>query len=100
MTGELQVDTALLRAAADTLDDASGAFGRTCGRREGCPLSDDSLGDAAVAREVIASASRRVEEALQAAALCAGAASETAERVRGAATSFELVEATAGGPPR
>ncbi len=100
MTGELSVDTALLRVAADTLEDACGEFSRGAGRHEGCPLTDDSLGHSAVAREVVASAGRRVEEALQAAALCAAAASQTAARVRGAAASFELVEAAAGGPPR
>ncbi len=100
MTGELVVDTAVLRAAANSLDDASALFARGTGRREGCPLTDESLGRSAVAREVAGSASRRVLEAVQAAEVFARASAQTAARVRAAATSFEIVESAAGGPPR
>ncbi len=100
MTETLVVDTGALRAAASSLDDASTLFARGTGRREGCPLTDQSLGGSAVAREVVAAASRRVLQAVEAAALFAGASAQTAARVRNAATSFEIAESAAGGPPR
>lgn len=98
MTGELLVNTALLRMAAEILDDAGILFAQGAGRHEGSPLTDDSLGRSAVAREVIESASRRVLEAMDASGRIAEAAGFTADRVRAAAASFETAEAMIGAP--
>lgn len=98
MTGELLVDTGLLRAAADMLDDACILFAQGAGRHESSPLTDDSLGRSPVAREVIESASRRVLEAMDASSRIAEAAGFTADRIRAAAASFDRAEAAIAAP--
>ncbi len=100
MSTDLAVDTALIRQAADLLDQASSTFvaggqASICSR-----LSDGSLGPSAAAREVVSAASRRVEQALEAARLLADRASETSGRLRAAATAFEAAESSAIAPPR
>ena len=100
MTGELTVDTGLLRAAADGIEDVSRLFGSVGGRQEGCPLSDHSLGNSAVAREVVASAGRRVLQARQVAAALADASALSAEQIRVAAAAFERLEASIVPRPR
>jgi hypothetical protein len=100
MSTDLAVETALIRQAADMLDVASSTFvaggqASICSR-----LNDGSLGPSAAAREVVSAASRRVEQALEAARLLADRASETSGRLRAAATAFEAAESSAIAPPR
>ena len=82
------------------LDEASTTFDAG-GRATICsPLHDGSLGPSSVAREVARAASRRVEQALEAARLLAEHANRTADRLRAAAAAFEAAEASAIGAPR
>lgn len=93
MAVDLAVDTALLRQAADVLDDAAALFaGRASPDIANFPLSDVSLGRSAVAREVVEAAGRRVAQALESAVLVAAIATTNAEKVRCAATAFDLAE--------
>ena len=101
MSADLAVETALIRQAADVLDDASTTFGAG-GQASICPpLHDGSLGPSAAAREVAGAASRRVEQALEAARLLSDHTSETSGRLRlPAAAAFEAAESSAIAPPR
>ncbi|MEP6562932.1 MAG: hypothetical protein ABJD68_17870 [Nakamurella sp.] len=101
MAVDLAVETDLLRQAADLLDDASAIFdGRTSPALPGCPLTDSSLGNSAVAREVVGAARRRVSQAIEAAVLLAAAATDGAGRLRGTAMAFDNTEATVPAQPR
>jgi hypothetical protein len=98
---DLTVQTALLRHAADVLDQASTAFGgHATGDTARCPLTDESLGRSAAAREVVESASRRVPQATEATRRLAVLAADTAGRLRTAAAAFESAESAAIAPPR
>jgi hypothetical protein len=100
MGTDLAVETALIRQAAQVLDDAWLSFS-TGGQATMCsPLHDGSLGSSAVAREVAGAASRRVEQAVQAAALLADRTRETANGLRTVAAAFDDVESSAIAPPR
>jgi hypothetical protein len=99
MNPDLAVETALIRQAADVLDDASSSFGAG-GQPIECPLHDGSLGSSAAAREVSAAACRRVEQAVESAALLANLARESAGRLRTVAAAFEAAESAAIAPPR
>ncbi len=98
MASELQVDTELLRRAAAVLDTASDRFSHGAGRHEGCPLTDDSLGRSAVAREVVGSAARRVLESIELSGQMAAASARSAERIRAVATAFAAVESILAAP--
>lgn len=97
---DLVVDTALLKAAAGSVEDASAAFAAVGGRAQGCRLTDDSLGRSAVAREVVDAAARRVQQAVQATRIAADAASGVAVRIRTVAAVFDHVESAIPAPPR
>jgi hypothetical protein len=100
MSADLTVETDLIRQAAAVLEDASTTF-TAGGQASICsPLHDGSLGPSAVAREVASAASRRVEQALEAARLLAQHANQTADRLRDAAAAFEAAETSATRPPR
>ena len=100
MTVDLAVQTPLIRQAADVLDDASFDFvGSMCDVFPS-PLTDASLGASAVAREVVDAASRRVRHAAEAARRLSELATDTAEKLRLAATAFEDAESCAIAPPR
>jgi hypothetical protein len=100
MSTDLAVQTALIRQAADVLDDATTTFGAG-GLASSCALlHDGSLGPSAAAREVATAATRRVEQALEVARLLADHASETSGRLRAAAAAFEAAESSAMAPPR
>ena len=100
MSADLTVETDLIRQAAAVLDEASTTFDAG-GQANICsPLHDGSLGPSAVAREVAGAASRRVEQALEAARLLADHATQTADRLRAAAAAFEAAESSAIRPPR
>jgi hypothetical protein len=100
MSTDLAVQTALIRQAADVLEDASTTFAAG-GLASSCPLlHDGSLGPSAAAREVAGAASRRVEQALEVARLLADHASQTSARLRAAAAAFEAAESSAMAPPR
>ncbi len=97
---DLVVDTALLKVAAGTVDDASSAFAAVGGKATGCRLTDDSLGRSAVAREVVDAAASRVQQALQASRLASEAASGVAVRIRAVAAVFDQLESAMPVPPR
>jgi hypothetical protein len=100
MNADLTVETALIRQAAAVLDEASTTFA-TGGQSSICPLlHDGSLGRSAAAREVASAASRRVEQALEAARLLAEHAHDAAVGLRAAAAAFEAAESFAIAPPR
>ncbi len=98
---DLAVDTALLRRAAELLDDAVAAFrgGGSCEVFR-CPLSDTSLGDSAAGREVVAAAARRVAGAVDGAGALALRVATAAEKLRATAQHFDLAEADAIPGPR
>lgn len=101
MTSELAVDTALIRHAAELLDEAADAFGPGAGLADAeCPLTDNSLGSTALAREVAGAARRRVRQGIDSAAMLARSAAETAAGLRRAANTFEIVESAAAGGRR
>ena len=101
MTSDLAVDTALIRHAAQLLDEAAEAFtGGSSSAESECPLTDSSLGSTAVAREVAGAARRRVLHAIDAATTLAQAAGATATGLRRAAGAFDIAEAAAAGGPR
>jgi len=98
---DLTVQTALLRHAADVLDDASTAFGGNApGDAARCPLTDEGLGRSAAAREVVESASRRVPQAVEATRRLGVLAADTAGKLRTVAAAFETAESAAIAPPR
>jgi hypothetical protein len=99
MTG-LTVDTALLRAAASTVEDAAATFAAAGGRSLGSPLTDESLGRSPVAREVVEASARRVQHAVQATRSAADAAAGTAVRIRTVAAVFDRLESALPVPPR
>jgi hypothetical protein len=100
MAVDLEVHTDLLRQAADVLDDASSAFAGTPRTDGDCPLTDSSLGDSAVAREVAGSAGRRVSQAIEAAVQLAVLATDSARKIRSAASAFENAETSMPAGPR
>lgn len=99
MTIDLSVDTALLRQAADLLEDAAAAFdgGAACVVYR-CPLTDSSLGSSALAREVVSAAARRVEQGVEATRMLAAAATDTGVKLRIAADTFDAAEMSGSGP--
>ena len=97
---ELMVDTTLLIAAANAVEDASVSFGAVGGKALGCRLTDDSLGRSAVAREVVEASARRVQQAVQAARMAADEAAGVAVRIRTVAAVFDRLESTMPVPPR
>jgi len=100
MSADLTVETTLIRQAAAVLDEASSNFAAG-GQASICPLlHDGSLGRSAVAREVAGAATRRVEQALEAARLLADHARDAAIGLRAAAAAFEVAESLAIAPPR
>ena len=100
MTPELMVDTALIRQAADVLQDAVSALDPGCEPIGDCPLTDDSLGRSAVAREVAGAAARRVLQACAAARLLAAQVGDTATSLRNSASAFDAAESSIIAPPR
>jgi hypothetical protein len=101
MAVDLAVDTALLRQAANVLDDASALLaGRASPEIAVFPLGDASLGRSAVAREVVDAAGRRVAQAYESAVLLAAMATDVAEKTRCAATAFDLAETANAAAPR
>ena len=100
MSTDLAVETATIRWAADVLDEASEAYeGGVACRVFHCPLGDASLGHSAVAREVVAGALRRVDQALEAARQLARLSSAGAAALRTAAAAFDAAESSLA-PPR
>lgn len=101
MAVDLSVETALIRQAADVLDDASGILAphRSSGPSR-CPLVDGSLGSSALGREVVAAANRRVLQACEATARLADLIDATAVKLRSAATAFEAAESSPVRPHR
>lgn len=99
MTVDLAVETALIRQAADVMDDAASAFdpGRSAWD---CGLTDDSLGSSAVAREVAGAAARRLRQAGEAARSLAVLAEDAAGKLRTAAAAFDAAEDAAIARPR
>ena len=98
---DLEVETALLRQAADVVDDAATAFaGDGMNGAFRYPLTNHSLGHSAAAREVVEAASRRVQHATKAARQLAELALDMAARLRVVATAFETAENSAIAPPR
>lgn len=101
MTVDLTVETALIRQAADVLDDASAVLGPDqAGVAARCPLVDSCLGNSALGREVVGAANRRVLQATEAAGRLAGLIGETARKLRSTATAFEAAESSSLRPPR
>ena len=101
MAVDLEVDSDMLRRAADILDDAAGLFdGRLSPNLADFPLIDGSLGHSAVAREVVAAAGRRVAQALQTTVLLAALATDDAGKLRSAASAFAATETQVAGQPR
>lgn len=95
------MDTALIRQAADVLDDASAVLGPDqAGVPARCPLVGNSLGNSALGREVVNAANRRVLQATEAAIRLSGLIGQTAQTLRGTATAFEVAESSGVGPPR
>ena len=101
LTADLTVDTPLLRRAAEIVDHAAVAY-RGDGTCEvfRSPLSDTSLGSSAAGREVVATASRRVAEAIDGAQALALRVATAAEKLRETAHHFELAEDSAIPGPR
>ena len=97
---ELTVDTALLKAAANAVEEAAAAFAAVGGKALGCRLADDSLGRSAVAREVVEASAHRVQQAVQASRMAADAASGVAVRIRTVGAVFDRLEAAMPVPPR
>jgi hypothetical protein len=96
MTQDLDVETTLIRQAADILDDAGRIFGGSAGGGElTCPLTDASLGPTALGREVVAGASKRVRQAAEAADRLGVLSSDTAGKLRTSANAFEQAESSA-----
>jgi hypothetical protein len=101
MTQDLEVETTLIRQAADVLDDAARAFaGDAAGDEFHCPLADSSLGPSALGREVVTAAGRRVQQAAEAARHLGALSADTAGKLRTSATAFEVAEAGAISGPR
>jgi len=101
MAVDLTVETALIRQAADVLDDASTVLGPDqTGGAARCPLVEGSLGDSALGREVVVAANRRVLQAIEAANRLACLIGETANKLRSTATAFEAAESSSIGRPR
>jgi hypothetical protein len=101
MAVDLAVDTDLLRQAADVLDDVSALFdGRASPEVPVFPLTDASLGNSAVAREVVAAARRRVEQAIESTVLLAALLTDDAEKLRRTETAFATAEAAVPVQPR
>lgn len=101
MAQDLEVDTTLIRQAADILDDAALTFGDKSGDGElNCPLNDASLGPTALGREVVAGASKRVRQAAEAADRLGLLSSDTASKLRTSANAFEQAESRAIAGPR
>lgn len=99
MTPDLLVDTALMRQAAQLLDDAAVVFeGGTACMVFRCPLTDSSLGTSALAREVAGAAARRVQHGVDAARMLAAVAAETGAKLRVAAGTFDAAELSGSGP--
>lgn len=101
MTVDLSVETTFIRQAAGVLDDASSALAPgTAGDDSGGELVDNSLGNSALGREVVAAANRRVPQAVEAARRLAVVVTETADKLRTVAAAFEAAESSAIGHPR
>jgi hypothetical protein len=101
MAQDLEVETTLIRQAADVLDDAARTFAGDAGGGElTCPLSDGSLGPTALCREVAGAAARRVQQAAAAAGHLSLLASDTADKLRTSATAFEHAESSVIAGPR
>jgi len=100
MTSDLAVETDLIRQCADVLDDASSAFDPGCEVAWGCPLTDESLGRSAVAREVAGAAARRVLQACAATRSLTSLTAETAGNLRAAAAAFDAAESSIITGPR
>ena len=100
MTPVLKVDTALIRQAAGVLQDAASALDPGCEPVWDCPLTDESLGRSAVAREVAGAAARRVLQACAATRSLAAQVSETAASLRNSAHAFDAAESSIIAPPR
>jgi len=101
MAVDLAVDTDLLRQAADVLDEASALFhGRASPEVAVFPLTDASLGNSAVAREVVAAAGRRVAQAIESTVLLATLITDDAGKLRSAAAAFATAETAVPVQPR
>ncbi len=101
MTVDLAVETTFIRQAACVLDDASSALHPgMAGDMSGGRLVDNSLGNTALGREVVAAANRRVPQAVEAAGRLAGVVANTADKLRTVAAAFEAAESSTIGPPR
>ena len=100
MTVDLAVETDLIRQAADVLDEAASSFDPSCEQAWDCPLTDESLGSSAVAREVAGAAARRVLQACEVARSLAGLSTDAASRLRAASDAFDAAEAAAIAGPR
>lgn len=96
---DLEVQTELLRQAADVVEDASTAFtgdGTTL-RSE---LAHHSLGQSVAAREVVTAATRRVQHDLEAARRLGDLTRDIANTLRTVAVEFEIAENSAIAGPR
>ncbi len=101
MTVNLSVETTLIRQAADVLDDASSVLAPVAaGNLSRGALTDNSLGNSALGREVVGAANRRVLQSVEAAGRLADVVTETARKLRMVATAFEAAESSAIRPPR
>lgn len=100
MPVDLEVDTDLLRQAAAVLDDAAAIATGSAPVVIAYPLTDTSLGNSAVAREVVGAAGRRVAQAIEAIALLAAMAADGAGKLRSAAIAFDNAEAAGPAQPR
>ena len=101
MTVDLSVETTLIRQAAEVLNDASSVLAPgPAGDVWRGALADNSLGNSALGREVVAAANRRVPQAVEAAGRLAGVVAETADKLRTVAAAFEAAESSTIGPPR
>lgn len=92
---DLAVDSAVLRQAADVIDQAAEAFARSA--HDPSPLPDGGLGPSPAAREVVMRAADRLTRAGDAAVGLAGLGAAVADRLRMVATGFDMVEAVVGG---
>ena len=97
---DLELDTDWIRRAADSIQDASGAFSRGDGDGIFAPLSMDGLGPSGAASAVAALVNTRNAQAHAAAAQLQAVAAGVAAGLRDAAAHFDRVEAAVAMPIR
>jgi hypothetical protein len=102
--GTLDVDSTLIRSAADILEQARAAFAGPAGGALALdapnPLAAADLGSSAVARAAVVAAGHGLERAIAASRGLGAVTQAVAGRLRATAESFEAAEAGLIGAPR